>query len=101
MKKEKAETRGQKLSKILDEIRMTAVKLDLETENFERDSWRHKVEKLVCVIEELIPLCKPRGWLWLPSAESVIRAENMVDEYRKEHPKMPDSQSPSDVAKRA
>lgn len=80
-----------------------AVKRDLETENLElaTRARRHKVEKLVCVIEELIPLCKPRGWLWLPSAESVIRAENMVDEYRKEHPKMPDSQSPSDVAKRA
>lgn len=79
-----------------------AVKRDLETENLERDNWRHKVEKLVCVIEELIPLCKAsRKWIELPSAESVIRAENMADEYRKEHPKLSDPQSPSDAAKRA
>lgn len=63
---------------------------DLEAENLElaTRAWRNQVEKLVCVIEELIPLCKAsRRWIELSSVESVIRAENVVDEYRKQYPR--------------
>lgn len=70
----------------------------IENHELATRTWRNKVEKLVCVIEELLPFTRMTT---LHPPPVVVTSEALVREYRKKYPKPSAPQSPSDAATRA